>query len=172
MFEQNPILVKQLRICWKDHILSLRHLFYWFVTLTFKENITVEEADMRFFRWLRKLNEHIYGRRYREKRLGISWIKVIEFQKRNAPHIHALIGGDVDNTNRRVWKSIWENNNFQWTKRKINGFARIEKYDPCLSAAGYLTKSIVNGDEIDCYISHFDRRVLELSDHDKSSLVV
>lgn len=135
--------------------------FHWFVTLTFKELILFDDAKRRFHRWLRKINETLYGRRFRRKKLGASFVITTEYQKREVLHFHALIGGDVCNLNRNEWKKKWENNCFQKNKKNINGFARIEKFDPIKGGLGYVTKSIITGDEIDYFISKKDMRYLQ-----------
>ena len=67
----------------------------WFVTLTFKESKHPEQADRAFFRWIRKINESLYGRRYRECNKGVTWIKCIEYQKREVLHFHVLVGSPM-----------------------------------------------------------------------------
>ena len=152
-----------------EQLLSLRHSwvqymqmvrFYWFVTLTFKDHIPIELAKQRFFVWLRSMNEMLYGRRYREKKLGISFVLVYEYQKREVLHFHSLLGGDVHKLDIRHWKSVWENNIYQPGRKKLNGIARITEFDPEKSSGKYLTKDILEGDEIDYYFSHDDRRKL------------
>jgi len=66
--------------------------FTWYVTLTFKEPKHPESADKAFFRWIRHINECLYGRRYREKKKGVTYIKCMEYQKRDVIHFHCLIG--------------------------------------------------------------------------------
>jgi len=66
--------------------------FTWYVTLTFKEPKHPESADKAFFRWIRYINKSLYGRRYREKKKGVTWIKCMEYQKRDVIHFHCLIG--------------------------------------------------------------------------------
>ena len=66
--------------------------YTWYVTLTFKEPKHPESADKAFFRWIRYINECIYGRRYREKKKGVTYIKCMEYQKRDVIHFHCLIG--------------------------------------------------------------------------------
>jgi len=66
--------------------------FNWYVTLTFREPKHPESADKAFFRWIRHINECLYGRRYREKKKGVTWIKCMEYQKRDVIHFHCLIG--------------------------------------------------------------------------------
>jgi len=44
--------------------------FYLYVTLTFKDSKHPEVADKAFFRWIRYINECLYGRRYREIKKG------------------------------------------------------------------------------------------------------
>ena len=57
--------------------------FTWYVTLTFKEPKHPESADKAFFRWIRHINECLYGRRYREKKKGVTCVKCMEYQKRD-----------------------------------------------------------------------------------------
>ena len=147
--------VSKLRNSWRDYVQNIP--FSWFVTLTFKEQVNHQEARGRFFYWLRKLNEASYGKRYREKKLGVSFLLALEMQWREVLHIHALIGGTVDSQDRYLWKLFWERNFYRKGIKRINGFAQIDKFDPNKDAIGYLTKEVISGDEVDVYISHHDR---------------
>ncbi len=147
--------VPRLRDSWRNYMHDMN--FHWFVTFTFNEQVNQQETRRRFFFWLRKLNEAIYGRRYREKKLGVSFLLALEMQWREVLHIYALIGGNVDSQDRRYWKLFWERNFYRKDIKQVNGFARIDKYDPKKNAVDYITKELISGDEVDVYISHHDR---------------
>jgi hypothetical protein len=113
----------------------------WFATLTFKNEIHPEQANRRFYRYIRKINKTLFGNRYYEKGLGIMWTKAIEYQKRGVIHFHALLGPeDLNSLNHFDYMELWHTEG--------NGFARIYPYSP-EKAEWYVTKYVVKGGEID-----------------------
>ena len=127
--------------------------FTWYVTLTFKEPKHPESADKAFFRWIRHINECLYGRRYREKKKGVTWIKCMEYQKRDVIHFHCLIGDPhLYKLKRLDYMKAWEYDCYR-SKELVNGFARIFKYDAARGAVNYCSKYVLKGGEIDIYIS-------------------
>jgi len=70
--------------------------FDLYVTLTFKEPKHPESADKAFFRWIRYINECLYGRRYREKKKGVTYIKCMEYQKRDVVHYNKQMSYQYD----------------------------------------------------------------------------
>jgi len=127
--------------------------FELYCTLTFLEDIHPEQANRRFKRFIRKINESLYGRRYREQGKGIYWVRALEYQRRQVIHFHALLGGGVYKLHRLRTMKLWEN-------EKGNGMARIEKYNPTLGARHYLSKYVSKGGEIDLFIPYELRRHL------------
>ncbi len=127
--------------------------FTWYVTLTFKEPKHPESADKAFFRWIRYINECLYGRRYREKKKGVTYIKCMEYQKRDVIHFHCLIGDpNLYKLKRFDFMKAWEYDCYR-SKELVNGFARIAKYDATRDAINYCSKYVLKGGEIDVYIS-------------------
>ena len=127
--------------------------FTWYVTLTFKEPKHPESADKAFFRWIRHINESLYGRRYREKKKGVTWIKCMEYQKRDVIHFHCLLGDPhLYKLKRLDFMKAWEYDCYR-SKELVNGFARIFKYDATRGAVNYCSKYVLKGGEIDVYIS-------------------
>jgi len=83
--------------------------FQWYVTLTFKEPRHPEACNKAFYRWIRHINQCLYGRRYREKQKGVTWIKAIEYQKREVIHFHCLIGSpELYKLKRLEFMKVWE----------------------------------------------------------------
>ncbi len=132
-------------------LISMLEPFHWYGTLTFQQQIHPEIAKRRFFTFIKKINQQLHGRRYREKNLGVTWVYVLENQKRNVIHFHFLMGGDVWKLDKLKYMYLWEKNFNLNEDESINGFARIYDYDPELGAKFYLTKSIRFGSEIDFY---------------------
>jgi len=127
--------------------------YTWYVTLTFKEPKHPESADKAFFRWIRHINESLYGRRYREKKKGVTYIKCMEYQKRDVIHFHCLIGDPhLYKLKRLDYMKAWEFDCYR-SKELVNGFARIFKYDAARGAVNYCSKYVLKGGEIDLYIS-------------------
>ncbi len=143
--------------------------FTWFVTLTFKEPKHPEYADKAFFRWIRHINECLYGRRYREKKKGVTWIKCMEYQelrrineKKDVIHFHSLVGDpNLYKLKRLDFMKAWEYNcnpSKAWQYdcnpniELVNGISRIFKYDANRGAVNYCSKYVLKGGEIDLYI--------------------
>jgi len=127
--------------------------FELYCTLTFIEDIHPEQADRRYKRFIRKINESLYGRRYREQGKGIYWFRALEYQRRQVIHFHCLLGGGVYKLHRLRTMKLWES-------EKGNGMARIEKYNPTLGASHYLCKYISKRGDIDLFIPYELRRHL------------
>jgi len=127
--------------------------FTWYVTLTFKEPKHPESADKAFFRWIRHINECLYGRRYREKKKGVTWIKCMEYQKRDVVHFHCLIGDpNLYKLKRLDFMKAWEYDCYR-SKELVNGFARIAEYNAARGAVNYCSKYVLKSGEIDIYPS-------------------
>jgi len=137
---------------WMNFIKSFEP-FQWYVTLTFKEPRHPEACNKAFYRWIRHINQCLYGRRYREKQKGVTWIKAIEYQRREVVHFHCLVGSpELYKLKRLDFMKVWESDctNIQ---EIINGYARIYKYDHNRGAINYCSKYVLKGGEIDLYIS-------------------
>jgi len=127
--------------------------FQWFVTLTFKEPRHPEACNKAFYRWIRNINQCLYGRRYRENKKGVTWIKAIEYQRREVVHFHCLVGSpELCKLKRLDFMKVWETDCMN-TQKIINGYARISKYDHNRGAINYCSKYVLKGGEIDLYIS-------------------
>lgn len=124
----------------------------WFCLLTFRWNILEKTAHHRFMRWIRGINEELYGRRYREKGLGVTFVRATEHHRNGRIHYHVLISEEVRRLRRLSYKDYWE---YGFTKKRSiseiqsfevsvepgNGFARIHSYDP--HKAGFAEKYLV-----------------------------
>jgi len=139
-----------LKDAWINFIKSYEP-FNWYVTLTFKEPKHPESADKAFFRWTRHINESLYGRRYREKKKGVTWIKCMEYQKRGDPNLYKL--------KRLDFMKAWEYDCYR-SKELVNGYARIFKYDATRGAVNYCSKYVLKDGEIDVYVSPEKWRLL------------
>jgi len=125
----------------------------WFVTLTFKESKHPEQADRAFFRWIRNINESLYGRRYREHNMGVTWIKCIEYQKREVLHFHVLVGSPMLYKLKRLdFMKVWETGS-KIGDTIINGYARILKFNAHGGAINYCSKYVFKGGEVDVHVS-------------------
>ncbi len=67
---------KSLSESWAEFIEKFEP-FSWYLTLTFREKIHPEQANRRYMRFVRRLNEAIYGKRYREKGKGVTHSLII-----------------------------------------------------------------------------------------------
>ncbi len=130
----------------------------WFCTFTFREPVHPEQANRCLGRFVKMLNEIKFGKRYREKSLGVCLINALEWQKRDVLHFHSLIGGGLSELDRFAWMEIWN---------RDNGFARIYPYDVS-GAPGYVSKYVLKGGEIDISLPPW--RELEVRGLDYPSL--
>ncbi len=121
-----------------------------FTTLTFKNSTHPEQATKCFNKWMRLVNQTLYGKRFREKKKGVAWVRGLEYQKRGVIHFHVLIKSgklSIDPEKRILQllyiKSLWQS--------RINdncGFADIgtAKHE---AAVRYIVKYILKGSELD-----------------------
>jgi len=103
----------------------------WYVTLTFRNNVSIQWAHRRFRRWVHRVNRRRYGARYVRRGQGVPWLRCSEKQRRGAIHFHLLVGDcpDLDLEDaRRDWQHL-------------AGQAYIEPYRPGGGAAQYLAKN-------------------------------
>ncbi len=111
----------------------------WYTTHTFAgEFMSPKLGDKHYYAWMKSLELAANAR-------GMPrpfYFRVTELQKREVIHYHSLIGG-VGDIRRLLFKDFWE----------LNGFARIEKYDPVRGAAGYVAKYLTK-DDGDIRFSH------------------
>jgi len=155
------------------HFIRKYDPYSWFTTLTFKDSIHKTTADKRFKRWITNINEALYGNRFRKRKLGISWIRAMERQKRGVVHFHALIRSpEMYKLKRLDYMKLWENNCTN-TDSVINGFARIYKYDPSQGASAYCSKYVTKGfDNLDIYIAPPLKNMLSESDQGKLAFLI
>jgi len=124
--------------------------YHWYVTLTFKNPVTNTRANKQFHRYIRRINETLFGKRYRDKGLGVPYVNARERQGRGVPHFHTLIGGDVYKLKRLSYMDLWHKG--EGRKFNGNGYARILPYDKEQGAKIYVSKYVVKGGEIDVNI--------------------
>jgi hypothetical protein len=119
------------------------HHFDWFVTFTFKSAIHPEAADKAFRVWVSKLNNHIYGRKWRSRAPGgVTWIRGLEWQKRGVIHYHLLVSG-VRGAIPSRWGDVWHEDMGM-------GFAQVVPLkDDQQSVKSYVTKYVTKGGELD-----------------------
>lgn len=104
-------------------------------------------ARSQYLIWIRRLNEAIYGRRFREQGLGVDNAYGMEFQKRGVIHLHAVLRGIPETVSMTEWAVKW------YHQHPNIGYATIKPYDPALGAVGYLGKYIVKGGQVDLWLS-------------------
>jgi len=124
--------------------------YHWYVTLTFKNAVTNTRANKQFHRYMRRINETLFGKRYRDHGLGLPYVNARERQGRGTPHFHTLIGGDVYKLKRLSYMDLWDKG--EGRKFNANGYARIWPYDKEKGAKVYVSKYVVKGGEIDVNI--------------------
>jgi len=138
--------------------------WWWYLTLTFKYFVSQEYALRQFRRFIRLMNERVFGKRYRgngkadSECKGIPWLNAIERQRRGVLHFHALIGGEssmLGTRDMKNYKDMWQHGlkkkNGKY-KFRPNGFAKIVEYDSSKGAKYYLGKYVTKGGELDIFI--------------------
>ncbi len=128
-----------------------------FVGLSFKESIHPEEATKRYNRFIRKINERLFGRNYRKQGKGVVWVRALEWQRRGVIHFHSLIGNGAWKLLRIGVTELWENDTkYKRSRNGENGKAWTVKYDSELGAKGYLAKYITKArqGEIDIHVPY------------------
>lgn len=129
---------------WADWLKDDRWGWQYFVTLTFKQDVHPEQANRCFRRWVRRINEKTFGKRYRRSGQGITWVRGLEFQRRGVIHFHALFSGLPELWSRFGAMSLWEN------LVDNSGFARIFPYR--VAASNYISKYVSKGGDLDFWI--------------------
>lgn len=118
----------------------------WAKTTTTRKEPEENHIIQQYLKFIRRLNEQIHGSRYKQKKLGVTYAYVVEFQKRGVAHIHALIKGvpkDISTEHLEdIWKSLHPN----------NGLLEIVPYDSRLGAVGYLSKYVSKGAEVNLFV--------------------
>lgn len=146
------------RRAWAD--LLLREPWHWFCTLTFRPRhegrgggVHPEAAGKAFGLLVGSINESMYGKRWRETRRaqgGVVWANGTEFHKDGRIHFHALLSCpqiDLNLVERRLtWMDWWRTDKHGHERF---GFARIEPPESQDDVAGYVSKYVVKGGEVD-----------------------
>ena len=127
-----------LRDSWASFILGFAS-WDWFVTLTFKTDVSRDRARRMFFAWLARL-----GRSLEDSKAGrparFRWILAMEDTCAGRVHLHALLSSNgLDDHPRFRWEARWESVG--------GGLARI--YPAVRKAAPYLVKYVAKDGDID-----------------------
>ncbi|HEU4990214.1 MAG TPA: hypothetical protein VFT41_10560 [Gemmatimonadaceae bacterium] len=113
----------------------------WLATLTFRHEVHPEAADKRFRKWVAEINDRLYGRRWYERGLGVTYARGLEYQRRGVIHFHALLYGEgVEEQRREFWAKRWN---------ELAGFARIEIPRDRCAVRRYVAKYVTKGGDID-----------------------
>ena len=111
----------------------------WYTTHTFKADyISPKQADRAWYSWFNSLRLTAKAMDYTPSCYGSQapfYFRVVEYQDRGTLHFHSLIGGAGD-IRRLLFKDLWE----------LNGFARVEKYEPNKGANFYVGKYLTKAD--------------------------
>jgi hypothetical protein len=134
-------ILKECRLEWRMWIDSDIWGWCWYCHFTFATLIHPEQAHKYFRRFLRLLNETIYGNHYYRKRLGVIYCRAFENQQRDALHYHVLFSGIPDNIRRMDFV-------YEWNKL-TKGSARIYAYDENQKASGYMSKYITKEGDLE-----------------------
>jgi hypothetical protein len=124
---------------WASWIKGYDDAWSWYGHFTFRKGTTKhgsvhpEKADKMFRFYVNRLNERIYGRRFRNRNQGVLVARATELgEKGGLLHYHAVLGMIPRELMRMEWKEEWN---------EIAGFARIFAYDRNLGGVHYLSKS-------------------------------
>lgn len=160
-----------------------RFSYDWFCTFTFNVKVTPhgklepQYTDGLFRRWFRLINEENFGRRFREKGVGLHCFRALEYHLTGVIHYHALIGGlpryhtltdDDKRAVRMAAERLWCNLPglptlpYYALKKgqaketlhygKVTGWCSIFPFKPGNGAKQYLTKYVTKGGDIEAFI--------------------
>jgi len=119
----------------------------WYTTHTFKaEYVSQKQADAAWYAWFNSVRQAAKARGYTPSVYGEHapfYFRVVEYQDRGTLHFHSLIG-NVGDIRRLLFKDFWE----------LNGFARVEKYEPGKGANFYVGKYLTKVEDGDIRFSH------------------
>jgi len=111
----------------------------WYTTHTFKADfVSPKQADRAWYAWFNGLRVSAKAKGLTPSIYGATapfYFRVAEYQDRGTLHYHSLIG-QVGDLRRLLFKDMWE----------LNGFARVEAYDPVRGAASYVAKYLNKAD--------------------------
>jgi hypothetical protein len=127
----------------------------WYTTHTFKApHVSHRQADNDWYAWFNSLRltakgaglcTHYYGQG------APYYFRCTERQERGTLHFHSLIAG-VGNIRRLLFKDMWE----------MEGYARVEKYDPGKGANFYVGKYLTKAEDFgDITFSHTLENILK-----------
>jgi hypothetical protein len=116
-----------------------------FLTITFRSDITIENANNIIRKLLRMLRKEYYGRN-RQRKYIVGFV-VVEHQRNGRPHYHILLADNevYNNTDKKLELVIRKKCCSFTAIDPINGIDFREYYDGSLE--GYLTKSIEWGQD-------------------------
>lgn len=117
-----------------------------FVTLTSEKQTHPESMLKRFRYCANHLSDHLYGRNWDRRGLGVQWVCGLERTKQGWPHSHAVVRAPlVDTRNREQldW-GYWQ----QWFT-KTGGFCWLEPIRSQADVLGYVTKYVVKDGELE-----------------------
>ena len=115
-----------------------------FLSLTFRDEKTPDVANSLFKWFVRKNNEHAYGKHYTQKvkHSYFSYVFGLEYQTRDVVHFHALVDQPLDFSYvHRIWGSRC---GFAWVDGNIKSKAK---------AVNYVCKYCVKGGQIEAYVA-------------------
>ncbi|MBA7554013.1 hypothetical protein ES705_46623 [subsurface metagenome] len=111
----------------------------WYTSHTFKaEYVSPKASDKAWYSWFNSLRVSAKAKDLTPSLYGEQapfYFRVVEYQDRGTLHFHSLIGG-VGDIRRLLFKDFWE----------LNGFARVEAYNPDRGANFYVGKYLTKED--------------------------
>jgi hypothetical protein len=110
----------------------------FFVTLTFREIVTRDQAEHLFRFLVQVMNQELYGNHYM-RIVGHSYFSYVagfEHQKRGALHMHILVDQKI---HFELVHSIWQ---------KVAGYAWIEPVNDLARAVSYVSKYVVKDGDL------------------------
>jgi hypothetical protein len=114
-----------------DWLMSFTPPWLIFGTLTFQKQDLPDVANRAFYKFLRLMNEDLFGKHYTNK-VGhsyFSYVRVMEYQVRGDIHFHLLINRPMDfATAKRVWWQLAGRADFETIRNPEHALKYILKY--------------------------------------------
>lgn len=120
-----------------------------FVTLT-SEKQTHPEAMLKRFRYcMNKASDHVYGRRWSERGLGMQWVVGLERTKQGWPHSHAVARFPGVDIRGQEGRQVFDLGYWQKKMTSTGGFSWLQIPRSEQAVVQYVTKYVVKDGELE-----------------------
>lgn len=143
---KSTLVIPTLRESWGDWIAA--QPWDLFVTLT-PEKQTHPEALLKRFRYVcNHYSDHVYGRNWAKRGLGVQWLVGLERFKSGWPHCHAVVRFPLVDIRGQEGKAIFDLAYWQKWTSETGGFCRLDLPRSTDAVVNYVSKYVVKDGEL------------------------